>query len=442
MNSKKTKNKNTDKDKNKFYTYRFRIYPNKEQINYLNEQISYNRFIYNFFLERSIHLYKYHNIKFNYIKFQKIIPLLKKGFPFLKEANSQSLQCSLQSLDKAYHKFFTKQAGYPNFKKKYSYNSIVIPQSFKIVNNIIQIPKLKSPIKVKFHRHFYENVNSISISKTISSKYYVNMLIEKFKFTPYIPKKTLGISTGIDLGIKDFATITTGTNLDNKQTHKIPNPTILLKSQKKLVKLSKWLDRKVHKRNKQDKTTASKNYLKFKNKLSLLHEHIFNQRQSFLHKLSSRIINDSQVVVLEDLNIKGMIKNRHLSKSISDVSWNKFVKMIEYKSNWYGRQIIKVDRFYPSSKKCSTLNCDYIYKDLKLSERSWICPKCGAIHDRDINASINLFLEGLIFLLEYTKKYGSNLSEFTPVEYDTAGYRNIGISRHTMKQEAYQFIDR
>ncbi len=432
----RNKNKTKDKD-NKFYTYRFRIYPNKEQIIYFNEQIGYHRFVYNFFLERTINLYENYNIKNNYHSNSAILPLLKKGFPFLKEANSQSLQGSLRALDDAYHRFFTKQAGYPNFKKKYSYNSIVIPQSFKIVNNTIQIPKLKSSIKVKFHRHFYETVNSISISKTTSGKYYVNMLIDKFKYTPYIPKKTLGISTGIDLGIKDFATITTGTNINDKQTHKIPNPTYLLKSQKKLVKLSRWLNRKVHKRTKQDKTTSSKNYLKFKNKLSLLHEHIFNQRNNFLHKLSSRIVNDNQVIILEDLNIKGMIKNRHLSKSISDVSWSRFVDMIKYKASWYGRQIIEIDRFYPSSKKCSTLNCDYVYKDLKLSKRSWTCPKCGITHDRDINASINLFLEGLIFLLEYVSKYGSNLSEFTPVEYEPAGYRNTGISRHTMKQEAH-----
>lgn len=306
----RNKNKTKDKD-NKFYTYRFRIYPNKEQIIYFNEQIGYHRFVYNFFLERTINLYENYNIKNNYHSNSAILPLLKKGFPFLKEANSQSLQGSLRALDDAYHRFFTKQAGYPNFKKKYSYNSIVIPQSFKIVNNTIQIPKLKSSIKVKFHRHFYETVNSISISKTTSGKYYVNMLIDKFKYTPYIPKKTLGISTGIDLGIKDFATITTGTNINDKQTHKIPNPTYLLKSQKKLVKLSRWLNRKVHKRTKQDKTTSSKNYLKFKNKLSLLHEHIFNQRNNFLHKLSSRIVNDNQVIILEDLNIKGMSQSPH-----------------------------------------------------------------------------------------------------------------------------------
>ncbi|RZV40207.1 MAG: transposase [Candidatus Acidulodesulfobacterium acidiphilum] len=425
-----------DRD-NKFYVYRFRLYPNAEQVAYLDEQMSYNRFVYNFFLERATHLYKTHNIKFNYYEFKKILPLLKKGFSFLKEANSQSLQASLKDLDDAFQKFFKKQAGYPNFKKKGVYSSIVIPQSFEIKDSFINIPKLKTAIKVKFHRKVYEAVKSISISKTTSGKYYVNMLVEKFAFTPYIPKKVVGISTGIDLGLKDFAIITTGTSFDNKESFKIPNPKYLLKSQKRLIKLSRQLDRKVHKRSKQDKTTPSKNYIKFKNKLSKLHEHIFNQRNDFLHKLSSRTVNDSQVIVLEDLNIKGMVKNGNLSKPISDVSWSKFNDMLEYKASWYGRQVFKVNRFYPSSKTCSTPDCGYIHKDLKLSERFWICPQCGAVHDRDVNASINLFLEGLTIL-----KNTPGTAELTPLEYALTGIQSIGYSNHTMRQEAYQFIDR
>ena len=424
-----------DKD-NKFYVYRFRLYPNAEQIAYLDEQMSYNRFVYNFFLERSINLYKNYGVKTNFYSNSAVLPLLKKGFSFLKEANAQSLQASLKALDTAFQKFFTKQAGYPNFKKKGVYSSIVIPQRFTIENSFISIPKLKTAIKVKFHRKVYEAVKSVSISKTTSGKYYVNMLVEKFAFTPYIPKKALNVSTGIDLGLKDFAIITTGTDINDKKSFKIPNPKYLLKSQKRLIKLSRQLDRKVHKRSKQDKTTASKNYIKFKNRLSILHEHIFNQRKDFLHKLSLRTVSDSQVIVLEDLNIKGMVKNGNLSKSISDVSWSKFNDMLKYKSEWLGRQILKVNRFYPSSKTCSAQGCGYIHKDLKLSERFWVCPECNTLHDRDINASINLFLEGLNLTI------GQGLPELTPAEYAPAGYQNIGISRHTLRQEAYQFIDR
>ena len=419
-----------DKD-NKFYVYRFRLYPNAEQIAYLAEQMSYNRFVYNFFLERATSLYKNYGVKTNYNSNSAILPLLKKGFPFLKEANSQSLQASLKDLDDAFQNFFNKKAGYPNFKRKGIYNSIVIPQKFKIQDSFISIPKLKTAIKVKFHRKVYEAVKSVSISKTTSGKYYVNMLVEKFAFTPYIPKKVVGKISGIDLGLKDFAIITTGTDIDNKESFKIPNPKYLFKFQKRLIKLSMQLDRKVHKRSKQDRTTASKNYIKFKKSLSLLHERITNQRNDFLHKLSSRTVNDSQVIVLEDLNIKGMVKNERLSKSISDVSWSKFNDMLEYKSSWYGRQVFKVNRFYPSSKTCSTPDCGYVYKDLKLSERFWTCPQCGAVHDRDVNASINLFLEGLTIL-----KNTSGTAELTPAEYAPAGYQNIGISCHTLRQEA------
>ncbi|MCL4532963.1 MAG: transposase [Deltaproteobacteria bacterium] len=422
---------------NKQYTYKFRIYPNNEQITFLDEQIGYNRFVYNFFLERSINLHKNHDIKTNYYTNAVILPLLKKGFPFLLNANSQSLQASLKNLDTAFRNFFQHRAKFPNFKKKINTNSIDIPQHFTIDNNFLYIPKLKTAIKVKFHRRFYETVKSISISKTMSGKYYVNMLVEKFTFTPYIPKKAMSVSTGIDLGLKDFAIVTIGSSFNNKESFKIPNSKYLIKSQKRLIKLSRQLDRKIHKRSKQDRTTASKNYVKFKNRLSILHEKVANKRKDFLHKLSSRTVNDSQVIVLEDLNIKGMVKNGRLSKSISDVSWSKFNDMLEYKASWYGRQVFKVNRFYPSSKTCSTPDCGYIYKDLKLSERFWTCPNCGALHDRDINASTNLFLEGLMFLLKYGLKYGRNLSELTPAEYALTGVQSIGYSKHTMKQEAH-----
>jgi putative transposase len=413
----------------KNYTYKFRIYPNKEQIAFLDEQIGYNRFVYNFFLERTINLFKIHNIKFNYYESKKILPLLKKGFPFLLNANSQSLQASLKNLDTAFRNFFQGRAKFPNFKKKINTNSIEIPQHFTIDDNLLYIPKLKLPLKIKLHRKVHESVKSIKLTKTPSCKYYVNMLVEKdFALLPKNNKVS-----GIDLGLKDFAIITTGSSLSDKQSEKVANPKYFVKSQKKLIKLSRQLDRKQHKRSKQDKTTASKNYVKFNNKISNLYEKVTNQRNDFLHKLSSRMVIDSQVITLEDLNIKRMVKNGHLSKSISDVSWYKFVSMLEYKAAWYGRQIFKVNRFYPSSKTCS--KCGYINKDLKLSDREWICPDCNTIHDRDINASINLFLEGL-------KQIGKGLAEFTPAEYAPAGIQNIGYSRHTMKQEAYQFIDR
>ncbi len=406
----------------KQYTYRFRLEPNKEQTAYLNKQFGYNRFVYNFFLERAINLYKIHNIKFNYYESKKIIPLLKKGFPFLKLANSQSLQTSLKNLDAAFRNFLSSRAKFPNFKKKLSSNSVSIPQYFSINGNFLHIPKLEKGIKVKFHRKVYETVKSISITQLTSGKYYVNMLVEK-EFTPLLKINKV---SGIDVGLKDFAVITAGTDADNYNSLKISNPKYLVKSQKQLIKLSRQLSKKRHKRTKTDKTSPSSNYIKFKNKLSKLHEHIFNQRKDFLHKVSLRTVNDSQVIVLEDLNIKGMVKNRSLSPSISDASWGMFNDMLKYKADWNGRQVYKVDRFYPSSKTCS--NCGSVLQDLKLSAREWTCPDCGITHDRDVNASINLFLEGL--------KVGGESAELTPAEYAPAGIHNTGYSRHTLKQEA------
>ena len=408
----------------KQYTYRFRIYPNREQAAFLSEQLGSNRFVYNFFLERAVNLYKIHNIKFNYYESKKIIPLLKKGFPFLQGCNSQSLQASLSNLDAAFCSYFEHRAKFPNFKKKLSSNSISVPQHFSVTDNFLLIPKLKSGIKVKFHRKVNEVVKSITINRTASGKYYVNMLVEK-AFTP-LPK-TNKVS-GIDMGLKDFAIITSGADAGNAVSVKVDNPKYLIKSQDKLKKLNRQFAKK---------TKGSKNKIKFRKRLSVLYEKVSNQRKDFQHKLSSRMVNDSQVIVLEDLNIKGMVKNRHLSKSISDAAWGVFVGQLAYKAAWYGREIQKVDRFFPSSKTCSV--CGYIKQDLKLPNRQWFCPECNTVHDRDINASVNLFLEGL--------KIGrvspeSSRRETTPVEYAPAGMQFTAYSRHTSKQEAYQFIDR
>ena len=385
---------------NKQYTYKFRIYPNNEQITFLDEQIGYNRFVYNFFLERSINLHKNYGIKTNYYSNAVILPLLKKGFPFLSNANSQSLQASLKNLDTAFRNFFQHRAKFPNFKKKINTNSIDIPQHFTIDNNFLYIPKLKSGIKVKFHRKVNETVKSITITKNPSGKYYLNILVAKeFYALPKINK-----TSGIDLGLKDFAIITSGTGVNNYKSIKLDNPKYLIKSQNQLKKLNRQFAKK---------KKGSKNKIKFRNILSVLHEKVANQRKDFLHKLSSRTVNDSQVIVIEDLNIKGMVKNRHLSKSISDVSWGMFTDMLKYKSEWLGRQILKVNRFYPSSKTCS--KCGYIKQDLRLSDRQWTCPDCNTTHDRDINASINLFLEGLNLTV------GQELPELTPAEYALTG---------------------
>jgi putative transposase len=407
----------------KQYTYKFRIYPNKEQAAFLGEQLGYCRFVYNFFLERAVNLYKIHNIKFNYYESKKIIPLLKKGFPFLKDCNSQSLQAALKNLDAAFRNFFQHRSKFPNFKKKISSNSISVPQHFTITDSTLLIPKLKLGIKVKFHRRVNETVKSITITRNPSGKYYVNMLVEK----TFAPLSITNKVSGIDVGIKSFAVITSGTDAGNSVTVKIDNPKYLLKSQDKLKKLNRQFAKK---------TKGSKNKAKFRKILASLYEKVTNQRKDFQHKLSSKTVNDSQVIVLEDLNIKGMVKNRHLSKSISDASWGIFAAQLAYKADWYGREIIKVNRFYPSSKTCP--DCGYIKRDLRLSDRRWTCPVCGTEHDRDNNASHNLFLEGIKLKVGRVSPEPAYY-EPTPAEYAPAGIHNTGYSRHTSKQEACRF---
>ena len=397
----------------KQYTYKFRLYPNKEQAAFLADQLGYGRFVYNFFLERAVNLYKVHGVKFSYHESATRLPLLKKGFPFLKGCNSQSLQAASKNLDAAFRNFFKHRAKFPAFKKRISTNSIAIPQHFAITDSILFIPKLKSGIKIKFHRKVNETVKSVTITRNPAGKWYVSMLVEK-TFAP-LPKTSK--VAGIDVGIKSFAAITSGTDIDNAVSVKIANPKYLIKSQNKLKKLNRQFAKK---------TKGSKNKVKFRKRLSMLHEKVGNQRKDFLHKLSSKTVNDSQVIVLEDLNIKGMVKNKHLSKSISDAGWGMFAEQLAYKADWYGREILRVNRFYPSSKTCP--DCGYIKRDLRLSDRKWTCPVCGTEHDRDGAASQNLFLEGL--------KIRQELPELTPAEYAPAGIHNTGYSRHTSKQEA------
>ena len=423
----------------KQYTYKFRIYPNKGQAAFLDDHLGYGRFVYNFFLERAVNLYKVHGVKFSYHESATRLPLLKKGFSFLKGCNSQSLQAALKSLDAAFRNFFQHRAKFPAFKKRISTNSVAIPQHFAITDSILLIPKLKSGIKVKFHRRVNETVKSITITRNPAGRYYVNMLVEK----TFAPLSVINNISGIDVGIKSFAAITSGISADSvdcfatlamtaakQSTVKIDNPKYLLKSQAQLKKLNRQFAKK---------TKGSKNKVKFRKILSALHEKIANQRKDFQHKLSFKTVNDSQVIVLEDLNVKGMVKNRHLSKSISDASWGMFAAQLAYKADWYGREILKVNRFYPSSKTCS--KCGSINKDLKLSDREWTCPNCGTTHDRDNNASHNLFLEGLKLKVGRVSPEPAYY-EPTPAEYAPAGIQKSvsGYSRHTMKQEARLFI--
>ena len=361
--------------------YKYRIYPNKEQEILIQKTFGCVRFVYNNVLSYKIDKYKNENMSLSKIDCNNYCNrVLKNEYNWLKEVDKFSLNNSIINIDNAYKKFFTEHSGFPKFKSKKdnhkSYKTNFTNNNIEVdfINDKIKIPKLKW-VKSKVHRKFTGKIKSATISQNPSGKYFISILVD----TENIQMSKNNNKVGIDLGLKEFAITSDG--------ELISNPKYLRKSEKRLIKLQKDLSRK---------QKGSKNRNKCRLKVAKLHEKIGNQRKDFLHKLSTRLVNDNQVIVLEDLKVKNMIKNKYLSKSISDVSWSEFVRQLEYKSEWYGRQIVKVDTWYPSSQICS--NCGHKDGKKELSIREWICPICGTHHDRDINASINILNEGLKIL--------------------------------------------
>ena len=364
-----------------FKTFKYRLYPNKEQKVFLEKHFGGCRFVYNYFLALRSEKYKTEKKNVSGFECERMLPSLKKEFSWLKEINSQSLQQAVLNLERAFQGFFKKLGGYPCFKKKKGRQSFLVPQHFRIENNKLFIPKLKSGIKIKPHRFPEGTPKTLTISKEPSGKYYASITCE-VEIEP-LPKRDSEV--GIDLGLEHFATLSTG--------EKVDYPRFLLKSERKLRSLHRWLSRK---------KKGSHNREKARLRVARLYEKTRNQRVDFLHKLSKRLISENQAIYLEDLNVKGMVRNRHLSKAISDSGWGEFVRQLGYKSLWYGRTFRQIPRFYPSSKECSI--CHFVIPRLELSQRSWVCPNCGTVHDRDLNASVVI------------KQVGQGLPELTPVE--------------------------
>ncbi len=358
--------------------YRYRIYPNREQQEFFAKTFGSCRFIWNKMLEEKLKALE------NKEKIPQITPAkYKKEYPFLKEVDSLALANVQLQLEKAFKNFFKnkKHFGLPNFKKKkdkqsYTTNNQSTTVSIDIEKGLLYLPKIKSGIKIKLHRQFNGKIKSTTITKTKSGKYYVSVLVEEDNSIQ--PSYSNNLVCGIDVGIETFAVIT-----NDKGTTKIEYPKYLIKVEKRLVRLQRQLSKK---------QKGSKNYEKTRQRLAKLHEYIKNSREDFLHKISKAIIDDNQVVVVEDLNVKGLLKT-NLAKQITDSSWSKFIKYLSYKAQWYGRTIIYADKFYPSSKTCNI--CGYKNDRLTLCIRQWTCPICGTHHDRDENASINLYKIGL-----------------------------------------------
>ena len=355
-------------------SYKFRIYPNAEQKEQLAQTFGCARFVYNWALSLRKTAHE-NNIKINANDVSKELTALKKDpdFIWLKDVSSVCLQQSLMNLDNAYQRFFKKQGGFPTFKKRSNRQSArYVKSAFTFKNGQLKLAKQDKFMKVKFSRPLTGDINSLTVSKDPDGKYYVSFLVKE----TYQPPNKSAKQIAIDLGIKDFATFSDGS--------KVANPNHLFKSLSKLKGLQRNLSRK---------KKGSKNRNKARIKLARLHSKIANQRSDFLHKLSTQIVNENQVICVEDLAVKEMLQqNKLIAKLASNLGWRNFLTMLEYKSNWNERQFIKVDRWFASSKTCSA--CGSINQELKLSQRSWVC-SCGAKHDRDHNAAKNILREGL-----------------------------------------------
>ncbi|MBI9047617.1 MAG: transposase [Anaerolineaceae bacterium] len=352
--------------------YKFRLYPNREQSISLVVQFGHARFVYNFFLAERKRVYKDTGKGLSYNATAGLLKDLKSivEFGWLKDADSQVLQQALMNLRDAYNRFFKKQNGYPKFKSRKSKQSIRYPQRFRFDGKHTYLPKVGWG-KTKFHRQMEGTAKSITVSKTKTGKYFVSILCEVEKPLP----EYQGGELGVDVGLKHFAV--------TSDRECFTSPKHLVNAEKRLRRVQRSLSRR---------KKGSSGRERMRHKVALLHEKIVNQRSDFHHKIRKYLVETCGAVYLEDLNVKGMVKNRKLAKHISDAGLSSFMTQLAYKGEWYGCWVEIIDRFYPSSKTCSV--CGYKNDDLTLKDREWCCPDCGTHLNRDLNAAVNILNEG------------------------------------------------
>lgn len=365
-----------------YKAYKYRIYPNNEQILLIEKHFNCVRFVYNWALALQNRYYKIFNKPLSRFRIQSHLTKKKKKdkFLWLNEVNSQSLTNALLNVHVAYINFFKGRTKFPRFKsKKVSHRSYQCPQhcTVNFDQDVINLPKIKG-IKTIFSRKFTGHIKTVTVSKTATNKYYVSILVEDDKTLPIPITIEPDLTLGVDLGINHLLTLSDGTKFDN--------PKYLSKSSKRLAVQQKIFARK---------QKQSKNYQKQKLAVACIHEKVKNQRLDLHHKITHELIckNQATTYALEDLSIKRMVKNRKLAKFIYDTGWGQFITILNYKANWYGKNILKVDQFFASSKICSC--CHYKLNNLALSVRNWECPNCKTNHDRDINAANNIRQQAL-----------------------------------------------